>query len=1092
MTTTKIQIGSIGYLDVVFNLPLNFSVAEIQDITKKNGYYSKTITLPGTKNNNKLLGNLFNINIADSTFNTNTKTDVIILQNEVPVFNGSLQLLKIVKFSPTLENGDENKEYEVQITSNSNNFFAEVDGKLLTDINFNGYDHIYNITNILATTNNTAQDIYKYHNFFNGNRNYYTTNDFTPSIFAKAYWDRIFANAGYRYEWDSLFDVEFDKMIIPYNGDTPTSGSDFYNVEAGFSGSTTGVSLTEVFYYDPTGGSGGVGSCFYFYFAPVALPVILAFNDTIIDDSNSYDPTPLNWKWTAPQDFIDCTVTSNFTYEIWFSAATDLTIGNCGPADEGLRLELEHNVVGGLGGGIFDIQANKKILDTVIPRATIGTLPAGLSKVYSGVANINSIINNPVAGGEYFTWVTGSFTTPTSVGGGSSTNASWLNSSNVAVAPPKMYITIAPSNALNNVTNNIKFSPSQELIEGQLLRLNNFIPKQINQINFITSVMKLYNLYVETDKDDERRLIFQTRDDYYADGITLDWTYKFAKERDAELQFITDFQSKNLLLSYKEDSNDIYLKNYKEKVSKIYGEYKYVFETEFLTDTKTISPIFSPTALDENYFGDVVSTINTQKPKNNIRILYDGGWINSKGWLYAPNEFINEVITGNTTNTTFFNSYGYAGHFNNPIVPQTDFNYGLVDYLFYDGWTTDGITNNNLYNRYYKNTINQVANGKLFTGYFKLNELDILNLSFKNKIWVLDEAYYLNKIIDYDATSNNLTKVELISVESDIEFFPVNQPLSKNGNLGNESSLGMALSNTYGKGISGVFITGNENIIQGATAGSSIFGSNNNISGQNNILSGNNNKMFSNLGYVQGNGNSVIGGENVFLLGNNNEVNGVSNLIVLGGNNGTYTGDSSGIFLNYPVYILEDGVNVPLNSYITGTTGSFFVSGSSGNHSIKTNDESANDATADYALAFGPNSLAYGIASFASGLNTVASGDTSFAANAYTQANGLYSTAFGIFNLSNGQSSFTTGHLNTADGINSSTIGGSGNTVTGNNSVVLGGTGITASTNDTVYTSYLAPLITVYADDAAADADTALASGGLYRVTGSRIVYQKP
>ena len=1090
MTTTKIQIGSTGFLDVVFNLPLNFSVAEVQDITKKNGYYSKTVTLPGTKNNNKLLGNLFNINVTDSSFDTNAKTSVIVLQNEVPVFEGSLQLIKIIKVSPTLENGDEQKEYEVQITSNSNNFFAALDGNLLTDISFNGYDHVYNITNILATANNTAQDVYKYHNFFNGNRNYYTTNDFTPSIFAKAYWDRIFANAGYRYQWDSLSDVEFDKMIIPYNGDTPTSGSDFYNVEAGFSGSTTGLGLTEIFSYGPT--SGGLGSCFYFYFNGLPLPAILPFNDIIIDDSNSYDPTPLNWKWTAPQNFIDCTVTSNFTYEIWFSAATALTIGTCGPADEGLRLELEHNVVGGLGGGLYDIQANKKILDVTIPRGTIGTLPAGYSKVYTGVANINSIINNPVAGGEYYTWVTGSFTTPTTNGVGSSTNASWLNSSNVAVAPPKMYITIAPGNATNNVANNIKFLPSQELLEGQLLRLNSFIPKQINQIDFITSIMKLYNLYVETDQDDDRKLIFSTRDDYYTSGTTLDWTYKFAKEKDSELQFVTDFQAKNLLLTYKDDSNDTYLKRYKEATSKMYSEYKYVFETEFLTNTKTISPIFAATALDENYFGDVVATINTQKPKNNIRILYDGGWIASNGWIYTRNQYISEVITGNTSNATLYTTYGYAGHFDDPIVPATDFNYGLVDYLFYDDWTTDGITNNNLYNRYYKNTINQVANGKLLTGWFKLNELDILDLSFKNKIWVLDEAYYLNKIIDYDASTNSLTKVELISIEPDVQFFPVKQPIAKTGSIFNEAGLAMPSSNTYGKGISGVFINGNENIIQGQTAGSSIFGSNNNISGQNNILSGNNNKMFTNLGYVQGNGNSVIGGDNIFLLGNNNEVNNVSNLIVLGGNNGTYTGDSTGIYLNYPVYVLDDGINKTLANYITGTTGSFFVSGSSGNHSIKTNDESANDATADYALAFGPNSLAYGLASFASGLNTLASGDTSFAANAYTQANGLYSTAFGIFNLSNGQASFTTGHYNTADGINSATIGGSGNTVTGNNSVVLGGTGITGSTNNTVYTSYLAPLLTTYANDAAADADATLSSGGLYKLTGSRIVYQKP
>ena len=48
---TKIQLGNLGYLDIDENVsvPLNFSVAEIQDISKRQGGYSKTIKLPGTK-----------------------------------------------------------------------------------------------------------------------------------------------------------------------------------------------------------------------------------------------------------------------------------------------------------------------------------------------------------------------------------------------------------------------------------------------------------------------------------------------------------------------------------------------------------------------------------------------------------------------------------------------------------------------------------------------------------------------------------------------------------------------------------------------------------------------------------------------------------------------------------------------------------------------------------------------------------------------------------------------------------------------------------------------------------------------------------
>ena len=36
------------------------------------------------------------------------------------------------------------------------------------------------------------------------------------------------------------------------------------------------------------------------------------------------------------------------------------------------------------------------------------------------------------------------------------------------------------------------------------------------------------------------------------------------------------------------------------------------------------------------------------------------------------------------------------------------------------------------------------------------------------------------------------------------------------------------------------------------------------------------------------------------------------------------------------------------------------------------------------------------------------------------------------------------------------------------------------------------PTLTTYANDASADADTSLPNGAFYKLTGSRIVYQKP
>ena len=41
---------------------LNFAISDIKKIEAKNSNYSKTITLAGSKNNNKVLGGLFDVN----------------------------------------------------------------------------------------------------------------------------------------------------------------------------------------------------------------------------------------------------------------------------------------------------------------------------------------------------------------------------------------------------------------------------------------------------------------------------------------------------------------------------------------------------------------------------------------------------------------------------------------------------------------------------------------------------------------------------------------------------------------------------------------------------------------------------------------------------------------------------------------------------------------------------------------------------------------------------------------------------------------------------------------------------------------------
>ncbi len=83
-------------------------------------------------------------------------------------------------------------------------------------------------------------------------------------------------------------------------------------------------------------------------------------------------------------------------------------------------------------------------------------------------------------------------------------------------------------------------------------------------------------------------------------------------------------------------------------------------------------------------------------------------------------------------------------------------------------YTPTRYTANNLYNKYWRDYIEQIADkdSKLFVGYFYLNEFDIQALDFRDNFYFENEVWRLNKIIDYDRINNQTTKCEFIKLKT--------------------------------------------------------------------------------------------------------------------------------------------------------------------------------------------------------------------------------------------------------------------------------------------------------------------------------------
>ena len=739
----RIQL-STGYLDVKegTSFPLNFSVGDIRDISKRTGNFSKTITLVGNNNNNTLLNHYYDVNIQAGTFNINQLTSCDVIQDGIPVMtNATLQLINIKK-SQLTSAYEQMVEYEVLIKEDRGTFFTDISNKYLSDLDFSDLDHVVDAPAVIASFNNTVTDGYKYVMPFNIN-NQYQLNWFKPGIYAQTYFDRIFASSGYSYTWDGLAAANFDKLLIPYNGDQNIVDWNDYKVEVENSGQTlTATQTTSASWqasqvgatmnvttgwteisdpagiYDATNGeyttpqwTNNAAGQFYEYSARITGSV------TLIPSSNSTTSyvnyyVKLGARISGTGNYsVRCT-------PVFFDGTGNIsTTTNIGSFDNILTFQGAFNDVNQLGIDYADIQLLVLGVEAVAADVNGEDIPGP----YGNFVPMWQIVASPLAG---------PFTAP-----------------EIEVDVTTLELTIRPSDNI-------------PLNSGDVF-MNTFIPEKIKQSDFIKSVFMMYNLYATPDIENENNLILIARDEYYDSGKAVDWTNLLMKDKEQSMIFIPELNNKKLRLSYKADTdspNTVYT----DVTREIYGQVEVTFDNEYVKEIDVKELIFSPTPVQPTEFGAFLPLLNGAAPKTNIRILFDNGQVTAQE-AFILSSYDNNLTTGG--------KYPYLSHFGgaDPLNPTFDINFAECQYYYYQVAQN---TNNNLYNSYWRRTVAQINGGKLLTAYFYLRETDIQYMELNDKIRIDNSWWSINKIIDYNANDSSPTKVELISLETEIDLPP--------------------------------------------------------------------------------------------------------------------------------------------------------------------------------------------------------------------------------------------------------------------------------------------------------------------------------
>lgn len=754
MYNTKIIETTGGTaLDLKTDLPIsvNKSIADITEPDKRNGAFSKSIQLYSTPNNNKFFEFSFNVNLEAQTFNPNLKSPVYVTVDEIEVLRGDLKLSSIELIK---ENDTESIVYNCEIYGDNTTLFTEISDSKLEDLDLSAYNHTYNTTNIVASWSATTGQGYVYPIIDYGYKgygqdHYYHIEHLRPAIYAKQYVDSIFSAAGKTYTSTFLTSSFFKSLIIPHNGDElkiaqatldtyqfyagrlstdtlqnfPLSYNAFYQnwkTTANILGVSGGAIQTDTKTHIPNddstapfNDSGNV----YSTSTGTFIPAITA-------NYNIYTKVALKVKANAPAGTVTISNSAGFaTYNVLLESSDSGTTWT--PKLSKFSQNSSYSPTTSYTDLDLIAEWNNVAMTTGYHYRVITTLVA--SGQNGGVV-FKDGANNPITTG------TASLDVQQDAG------AAFV----VNVADPK-------------------------LRDGQPLVMNDAIPRDVKQRDFLKGLINMFNLYFDVDKDNPDNYIIEERDSYISTGTNRDWTSKLATDYPFIINPMGLLDAKTYLYQYKEDK-DYYNENYQAQYLEPYATKSNIITNDFLKNEKKVDVIFSATPSVDNAINDMIvpkifSYDNTTvKPiKHNLRILQYGGLISSgTTWDLTDS-------SGSNYKTT----YPYAGMLDSPTSPTVSLDWGVPNKIYFT-LPAQQYTDNNLFNKYHYRLINEITDNdsKIVTAYFYLTPSDILTFDFTDTIFIEDAYYIVNKIMDYNPVKQGLTKVELLKLKTYTAYVP--------------------------------------------------------------------------------------------------------------------------------------------------------------------------------------------------------------------------------------------------------------------------------------------------------------------------------
>ena len=715
MVSIFVNNESIDLLEDV-SIPITYSIADIRNPEQRQGTFTKTIAIPGTKTNNKLFSHIFRVSkLSLSTdFNPSLKADCLILEDSIEILRGSLRLIDI----SYQENGE--IIWNCAVFGQTSDLFFSINNDKLTDLDLSAYNHLWTKANVVNSWGATRGIGYVYPMIDYGTNTDITLTkwaikDFFPAIYVKQYLDSIFASAGYTYTSTFFNSAFFKSLIVPFNKSAlKLSATDILNRSASVK-MLAATTLDTTTYQFASNVRQGISQQTYNNWG---------WTEEVSDPNNNFISTgftaPVN-GWYNLDIFFNATSWDVLTYPAGTSATNDRYYNM---AIDVVNINTGLNLVQN-----FTVR-EQRVSDS------LNIINPCQQKVYIAAGHVIKVNLN----------ITQTFTYTTNITG-ASTGAARL---------------IVDSGSYFRVT------AQEQLAENSPIPIKSVIPENVLCKDFISGLIKMFNLYIEPDKANAKNLIIKTRDTFYSDETNiLDWSDKVNYNVPWKITPLGELDFKRLIFKYKEDQ-DKYNKKYRNSYLEPYGTRNVIVSNDFLTNDKVIEPVFSATpsyrpdlrSISKRVY-PIIVTDSDQTTGSNIRILQLNGTKFLDLWeLYSE-----------SVGSQIYNAYPYAGMVDDADNPSYDLAFDVPIEIYWS-MNANNYTNNNLYNSYYSKMISEIVDqdSKLIEVEVLLTAQDLFNINFAKKIFINNNYYILNKIIDADRTQTNLTRVELLKLKAGVSF----------------------------------------------------------------------------------------------------------------------------------------------------------------------------------------------------------------------------------------------------------------------------------------------------------------------------------